>query len=113
MLPFTTDVFTIERPTGELGDADDTAGGMVTVAARVRCVLSSPGGSDTVANGRQELVDAVLVFPATPTVEHTDFAVNVATGDRYRVTWARHRSGVGMLDHQRIGLAAVKGGAGG
>lgn len=112
MLPLATDLFTIERPAGLEGDADEAAATDTTVAAGVPCVLASPGGSDTVANGRQELVDAVLLFPATPAVARTDFAVNDRTGDRYRVTWSRRRYGFG-LDHQRIGLAAVAGGSGG
>jgi hypothetical protein len=112
VLPLTPDRFTIERPTGVAGDADEVATGTTTVAAGVPCAFTSPGGSDVVANGRQELVDAVLVFPATPTVEHLDFAVDDRTAERYRVVWARRRSGLG-LDHQRIGLAAVTGAAGG
>ena len=108
MLPFATDRFTLERPGADTGDADDITGAVTTIAESVPCVFTSPGGDDIVADGRQELVDAVLLFPPAPAVQHMDIAVNACTGDRYRVTWARRRQGLG-LDHQRIGLAAVKG----
>lgn len=112
MVPIRPNTVTIERTTGAVGDADDTAATLTTVAAGLQVALTSPSGTDVIVGGREEVVDALLLAPPFPAIEHTDLVTDDDTAEEYRVVWVRRRRGLG-LDHQAAGLRAVKGGASG
>lgn len=129
MLPFAPTVVNIVRPAATTGDYEDTIvtvdGGYVTengeyvltdgsgptiVASALRVAIVQPSGSDLVVGGQKEVVDAKMIAPASPTIQHTDLVVEPSSGDTYRIVWVRRRRGLG-LDHQVVGLRAVTGGA--
>lgn len=110
MVPLTPNTVTIVRPAGTGGDADDTATTPTTIAAGLAVAIVSPNGADAVTGGQKEIVDAVLLAPTTPELEHVDLVTDDDTDQDYRVVWVRRRRGLG-LDHQVAGLRAVTGGA--
>lgn len=112
MVPLTPNTVTIERPAGTSGDADDTAASPTTVASGLACAIVAPSGSDVVAGGQKEIVDAVLLVDPDVTIEHTDLVTDEDTSDAYRVVWVRRRRGLG-LDHLVVGMRAVTGAASG
>lgn len=112
MLPIAPNTVTVTRPDDQTGDYEDDANTSTTIAAATRCAITAPTGTDVVVGGQKEIVDAVLVFPATPALDHTDLVVDDDTADAYRVVWVRRRRGLG-LDHQVAGLRSVTGAASG
>lgn len=130
MIAIAPNTVTISRPIAQTGDYEDTlltdddGNPLVdddaqylegdttptTVVAGLRVAITAPAGSDDVVGGHKEIVDAVMLAPAAPVVEHTDFVTDDDTAEQYRVVWIRRRRGLG-LDHQVVGLRAVKGGA--
>lgn len=112
MLPLAPNTVTVTRPAGLTGDYEDATASTTAIASGARCAISAPAGTDLVAGGQKEVVDAVLTFPATPELAHTDLVVDDDTDDAYRIVWVRRRRGLG-LDHQVAGLRAVTGAAGG
>lgn len=110
MLIATTTV-TVSRPTGD-GDPYEDPGTPATVGAALPAHVSAPSGADARIGGAQEVIDATLLLDPTPVLQRADIVADDVTGDSYRVTWARQRTGLG-LDHQTAGLIAVKGGANG
>lgn len=108
MLIATTTV-TITAPAGD-GDPYEAPASTATIAAGLPAHISAPSGSDARIGGAQETVDAVLLCDAL--LERAMIVADDTTGERYTVTWARRRTGLG-LDHTKAGLVAVKGGANG
>lgn len=109
MLPLTTTTVDVDRPTP---NADpDEPGTLLRLYTGLSGHVGSPNGDSLVANGHQELVDAVLYVDLTdPPLSASDVITDLTTGDTYRVTWARRRQGIG-LDHQAAGLRSVIGAA--
>lgn len=105
-----TSTFAISRPAVD-GDPYETAA-VTSIATGVAAHLSAPSGNDQRVGGDQEVVDAVLLAPPTPTLVRGDIVLDEATSESWRITWTRARLGLG-LDHQKAGLVAVKGGSGG
>lgn len=130
MLPFAPNVVNVSRPAATTGDYEDTiltsGGEYVTengeyvlapdsatptiVATGMRVAITAPAGTDLVVGGQKEIVDATMIAPPTPIIQHIDIVNEPATGDAYRVVWVRRRRGLG-LDHQVVGLRAVVGGS--
>lgn len=109
MLPLaTTTVTVVEQATS--GDPYETATS-TTVATGVRAVIGSPTGVDARVGGDQEVVEAAGELDGTYATR-TCRLVDEHTGDVWQVVWVRNRVGLG-LDHQRVGLVAVQGGASG
>lgn len=111
MLPVATCTVDVDRPTAA-ADPDE-AGTIERLFTALPANVSAPSGSDLVAGGAQEIVDAVLYVPVTdPAVVRGDVVTHNLTGDTWRVTWCRRRTGLG-LDHQQAGLRSVRGSASG
>jgi hypothetical protein len=110
MLPIASTTVTVTRTDGT-GDPYETAT-TATVAAALRAPGSVPTGQDLRVGGAQEIVDAVLLTEPSPQLQRADAVTCDLTGERYRVTWVRTRTGLG-LTHQQAGLVAVKGAANG
>lgn len=110
MLIATTTV-TVTRPDGA-GDPYTDPGTPATVGSALPAHVSAPSGSDRRVGGDQEVVDAVLLIDPAPALSRLDLVHDDGTGEDYAVTWTRQRQGLG-LDHQVVGLVAVKGGASG
>lgn len=111
MLALSTTTVTIDRPNGD-GDPYETPAAPTTIGSGVPAHISSPTGADARVGGAEELVDAVLLIDDTPALARVDIVTDELTGEAYRITWTRRRTGLG-LDHQKAGLVAVKGGANG
>lgn len=109
MLPVTTTSVDVDRPT-PASDPDDPAT-LLRLHTGLDGHVSAPIGDSLVASGQQEQVDAVLYVALTdPPLGAADIVTDRATGDTYRVTWARRRQGLG-IDHQQAGLRSVIGAA--
>lgn len=109
MLLATTTV-RVERPAQDADPYETTS--TATLATGVPAHISAPSGADQRIGGDAEVVDAILLTDRTPVLVRTDIVVDETTGDTWQVTWTRVRIGLG-LDHQKAGLVAVKGAAGG
>jgi hypothetical protein len=112
MLPYAPNTVTVTRPAAQDGDYEDSDTDDIpeTVAAAWSVAITAPSGSDLVVSGQKEIVDAKMIAPVTPVLEHTDLVVDDDSGESYRVVWVRRRRGLG-LDHQIVGLRSVVGGA--
>lgn len=110
MLLLATTTVTIIDQSGT-GDPYE-AGTDTTVATGVPAAIGSPAGTEARLGGEREQVDAVLHLDVTPTLTRSHVVVDELTGETWSITWVRARTGLG-LDHQRAGLVAVKGEAGG
>jgi hypothetical protein len=110
MLPVTTTTVTVIDQ-GGIGDPYE-AGTATTVATGVPAHIGSPSGMESRLGGEREVVDAVLHIDVTPLLTRSYVVVDEQTDETWSITWVRTRIGLG-LDHQRAGLVAVKGGAGG
>jgi len=109
-LPLATTTVTIRRPEGG-DDPYEADRGSLVVRGR-RAHIGSPHGSETIVGGSKEVVDAVLRLDPSPCLTHRDLVTDDGTGECWSVVWVRQRQGLG-LDHQAVGLRAVKGGADG
>lgn len=112
MLPYAPNAVTVTRPAAQDGDYEDSEGSDTPeiVASAWSVAITAPSGSDLVVGGQKEIVDAKMIAPLVPVIEHTDLVEDDDTGDSYRVVWVRRRRGLG-LDHQVVGLRSVVGGA--
>jgi hypothetical protein len=109
-LPLTATTIAIRRPTEAATDPTDPPT-VTPVAAGVPAVIASPAGTDFVAGGSRELVDAALLVDPDVDVQREDLIDDELTGATWRVTWLRERTGLG-LGHLRGGLQRVTGAAG-
>lgn len=107
MLPLTTTTADIDRPVPN-ADYDEPAT-LQRLYTALSGHLSSPFGAGNFAAGQQEAVDAVYLANITDPELAIGDVLTLANGDAYRATWCRRRHGNG-LDHQVVGLRAVKGG---
>ena len=105
---FTTTVTLAEFATG--GDPYETAAS--TSTRTVPAVIGSPSGNATMAGGHREQVDATMILAPGETVSGGTLVTDTTTGRVWRVVWSEQRTGVG-LDHTKVGLVTVEGGANG
>ena len=108
LIPTTT--VRIVRPDGVVDPYEPNT--ETNVASGVPAHLSAPGGTDIAIGGDKEVVTAVALLPAGTDVARYDDIVDERTSERYFVAWTRARFGLG-LNHVKVGLRAVKGGASG
>jgi hypothetical protein len=88
------------------GTKDDYDGvSFASVASRVRAVIGSPSGAETVMGGSSEDVSAQLTCDPV-SLRHDDRVTDETTGDQWQVVWVRRRIGLG-LDHVSAGLRAI------
>lgn len=104
MIPLPTTTVTVTRPgSAEPYEAASTS----TVLTSLRAHVSHPLGHEVRTGGSSEVVDAVLICDVAD-IRHGDTVTCDATGQVWRVEWARERPGLG-LDHLRCGLRTVTG----
>lgn len=108
MIPLATTTVTLRRTGGGADPYEPDDLGFV--ATGVAAHVDVPAGAELVVGGRQEDVNARLLLGPTPVVVPGDDVDDDTTGECWRVTWVRRRTGLG-LDHQVAGLRAVKGAA--
>lgn len=108
-LPLATTTVQIIETTSS-GDPYE-AGSPSLVEAAAPAVIGSPSGRDRAVGGEQAIIDAAASVDSDK-VTHTSQLVDNVTGDRWAVVWAMRRPGLGV-DHQRVGLRRVDGGASG
>jgi hypothetical protein len=112
MIPISTHLITVERPTN--ADTRDpetgTAETWETVDTDVRAVIADGGGAET-GPGATEVVRFTLL--ADPVELDQGYRVtDQATSATYPVTWAVHTPGVaGQLASVRAGLTTIRGAA--
>lgn len=109
-LPLATTTITIKRVLADLSTTDPYEATAVpeTIASGIRAHISSPSGSELVG-GADSQESVTFRLDCDPTdLAHTDIVTDETTGQDYRVTWARSRSGLG-LDHVEAGLLQVTG----
>jgi hypothetical protein len=109
-LPLTTTTVTISSPEGS-GDPTD-APVVTVVSSAVPAVIGSPSGTEAVAGGQQETVDAVLHVNPEVDLTHLFLVEDESTGELWQVVWVRERTGLG-LGHRIAGLRRVKGASSG
>lgn len=109
-LPLTTTSVSIMSPEGA-GDPTD-APVITMVASGVPAVIGSPSGTEAVAGGQQETVDAVLHVNPDVDLTHLFLVSDELTGELWQVVWVRERTGLG-LGHRIAGLRRVKGASSG
>lgn len=103
----TTTIAVLRVEEDETRDPYDAAPDPDTVASGVRAHISSPGGSENVAGGSQEVVTFRLDCDPTD-ITNTDQVQDETTDALYEVVWVEQRQGLG-LDHTVADLKRVTG----
>lgn len=109
MLIVTTHV-TIKRPAGS-GDPYEAATAS-TIRSAVAVHISTPSGTDANVGGAEERIDAIGLLYHDVDVQRADIVIDNLTAKQYRVGTVVRRTGLG-LDHTKVTLVSVVGGASG
>lgn len=113
-VPFATTTISVLRLPADLPEEDedyrdpyDAQPAREAISTGVRAHISAPSGTERVAGGSQEVIDAKLACDPADLL-HTDRVLDERTEIVYEVVWSLPRRGLG-LDHTEAGLKLVEG----